>query len=79
MTREKVLSTLQDLLRDQLDNDSIWLSEETTSNDVDNWDSLTNIMLVVAIERHFKIKLSSSEILAWKNVGEMCDSILLKI
>ena len=78
MNNKEVLNQLQEIFHDQLDDESIILTTETTTDDVDDWDSLTHIMLVVAIEKHFKIKFTSNETLSWKNVGEMCESILKK-
>ena len=72
------LDQIQEIFRDQLDDDSLILTDETTANDVEDWDSLTHIMLVVAIEKHFKIKFTSNEILSWKNVGEMIECISKK-
>ena len=79
MNNKEVLNQLQEIFHDQLDDESIILTTETTTDDVDDWDSLTHIMLVVAIEKHFKIKFTSNETLSWKNVGEMCESILIKL
>jgi len=59
-----------------LDEDGILLTASTTANDIEEWDSLTHMQLIVAIEKHFKIKFNSSEVLKFKNVGEMCDRIL---
>jgi acyl carrier protein len=78
MNNEEILSQVQEIFHDQLDDESIVLTHETTANDVDGWDSLTHIMLVVAIEKHFKIKFTSNEILSWKNVGEMINCIVEK-
>ena len=75
---EKVLSELENIFRDILDEDSLNLTRETTANDVDGWDSLTHIQLIVAIEKQFKVKFSSKEILSWKNVGELLDSLKAK-
>jgi len=78
MEKNDILLTVQDIFRDVLDNESIILSEETTANDIEEWDSLTHIQLIVAIEKKLKIKFTSKEILSWKNVGEMLDSIMQK-
>ena len=79
MDKNDVLLKVQEIFRDILDNEDIILSEKTTANDIDEWDSLTHIQLIVAIEKKFKIKFASKEILSWKNVGEMLDSICSKL
>jgi acyl carrier protein len=78
MERNELLTQLQELFRDVLDEENIVLTELTTANDVDGWGSLTHIQLVVAIEKQLKIRFTSKEILSWKNIGEMMDSILSK-
>lgn len=61
------------------DDEDINITRETTSNDIEGWDSLSHVNLVVSVEKHFKIKFRSSEILKWKNVGQMHDSIEEKL
>lgn len=78
MDKKEILLQVQEIFRDILDDEEIVLDEATTANDVEDWDSLTHIQLVVAIEKHFKIKFLSKEILSWKNVGEMVDTIASK-
>jgi len=78
MGNNETLSQVQNIFRDELDNENIVLTEETTANDIEEWDSLTHIMLVVAIEKHFKIKFTSKEILSWKNVFGMIENITSK-
>jgi acyl carrier protein len=79
MERTEILTEIQEIFRDTLDNEEIVLTETTTANDIDEWDSLTHIQLIVAEEKHFKIKFTSKEILSWKNVGEMIESIKTKL
>ena len=79
MTATEILIQINEIFIDILENEAIVLDENTTANDVDDWDSLTHIMIVVAIENHFKIKFSSKEILTWQNIGEMVSSVKNKI
>ncbi|HMG11442.1 MAG TPA: acyl carrier protein [Mucilaginibacter sp.] len=75
MDRNEIFKHVNEVFIDVLDDGNIVLSEETTANDVDDWDSLNHIQLVVAIEKLFKIRFSSKEIQSWKNVGEMISCI----
>lgn len=75
MSQEEILTKVQDVFRDVLDNEEITLTPATTADDVEEWDSLSHIQLIVAIEKAFKIKFNSKEILSWANVGEMIECI----
>ena len=78
MDKNQILEEVQEIFREVLDNEEIVLASETTADDIEVWDSLTHIQLIVAIEKHFKIKFTSKEILSWQNVGEMIDCITMK-
>lgn len=78
MEKQEILSQVEAIFRDILDNEEIVLTNTTTANDVEDWDSLTHIQLIVAIEKHFGVKFTSKEILSWANVGEMIDCIASK-
>jgi acyl carrier protein len=75
----EILKQVNEVFIDILDNPDISLKDETTANDVEEWDSLTHIQLVVAVEKHFKIRFTAKEIQSWKNVGEMINSIQNKM
>jgi acyl carrier protein len=79
MNTAEILTECNKIFIDQLDNSSIVLKQETTASDVEEWDSLTHIQLIVAIEKHFKIRFTTAEIQGFKNVGEMCVVIEKKI
>ena len=79
MEKSEILKQMQDIFIDVLDNDDIVLTEDTTADDIEEWDSLSHIQLVVGIENHFKIKLTSKEIMEYANVGDMADCIKGKI
>ena len=75
MEKNEILKQVTDIFKEVLDNKDVTLNETTTANDIHEWDSLTHIQLVVAIEKHFQLRFSSGEIRNWKNVGEMCLAI----
>ncbi len=76
MNSESVLAIVMEIFRDVLDDESIQLKRETTASDVEEWDSLNHIQLIVAIEKKFKVRFTAQEIRSWKNVGEMCDALV---
>ncbi len=78
MNKDQIIREVQEIFRDVLDSEEIVLANETTADDIEEWDSLTHIQLIVAIEKHFQIRFTSREILSWQNVGEMIDCIASK-
>lgn len=80
MERKEIFSKLNEIFEDVLDLDETpSLTDETTANDIDEWDSLSHIQLVVSIEKAFGIKFSSQDIMNWRTVGDTVDSIFNKI
>jgi acyl carrier protein len=65
------IEDLQPIFRDVLENDDITLSEATVASDVPGWDSMNHIYLVVAIEKHFKVKFTTQQIQRWQCVGDI--------
>ena len=75
MNKEEILKSLNEVFVKVFDNDEIILSESTTADDINDWDSLNHIHLVVAIEKFFKLRFNTSEISSWNNVGDIIISI----
>ena len=78
METEEILHELDTIFRDILKNENITLTPETTAKDVDGWDSLTNMRLITAIEKHYNSRFGLREILKFKHVGDLCASIQAK-
>lgn len=79
MTRETVFTKLTTIFRDIFDDDSIELSDNTTAADIEDWDSLEHINLVLAIEKSFNMKFNIKEVGEMKNVGAMADLLLSRV
>jgi acyl carrier protein len=78
MGKGDILKKVNDIFIDVLEDDDLILTYETTADEVEDWDSLNHIHLVVAVEKAFKIRFTSQEIQSWNNVGEMLDSLISK-
>lgn len=79
MQKEEIIKAAQEVFIDVLEDDYIVLNYNTTADDIEDWDSLNNILLIVEIEKKFKLKFKLEEIHSFKNVGEMCDYIFNKV
>lgn len=76
MTREEVFERLNRVFREVFDDDGIEVTDTTTADDIEDWDSFEHINLVVAIEEEFSFKIPMGKTVTMKNVGEMADLIL---
>jgi len=70
-----MIAEIQDVFRDVFDDDSLVIARETTAADVEQWDSLMHVTLMVHLERHFGVRFNSSEVAGLKNVGELVDLV----
>lgn len=71
MSREEIKNKLTEIFRDVFDNDDIEISDTTTADDIEEWDSLEHITLIAAVEKAFKMRFTMKEVSSMKNVGEM--------
>lgn len=78
MQSVQIYEKLTDIFHNVFDDDSIVVTPKLTAADVDEWDSLSHIRLVLTVEKAFGIKFSASEIGKLKNVGEFADLIQTK-
>ena len=79
MAREEIFEKLNEVFRDVFDDDSIVVTETTTSDDIEDWDSLEHINLIAAVEQEFGMKFNMGQVVTMKNVGEMADIIAAAI
>lgn len=80
MERKEIYSKLNEIFEDVLDLDETPnLSDGTSADDIEEWDSLSHIQLIVAIEKAFGIKFTSLEIMKWANVGDMVNTMQERI
>lgn len=75
MTKKEIYEKLEEVFHDIFDDESIVLKAMTTAEDIEDWDSLEHINLIVAVEKSFGIKFTMGEVTGMKNVGEMADII----
>lgn len=79
MDQEQIFGRLTPIFHEVLDNESIVLSRDLSADEVDEWDSLTHIRLIVAVEQAFQVSFPSMEIADLQNVGDMVDSLQKKL
>lgn len=76
MIREEVYARLNRVFQEVFDDDTIVVNDSTTAGDIEDWDSLEHINLIVAVEAEFSFKIPMGKVVTMKNVGEMVDIIL---
>ncbi len=79
MERKEIFEKLNEIFIDVLDLDECELTDETSANDIEEWDSLSHIQLVFAIQKNFGVKFSSLEIMKWKKIGDLVNSLIEKL
>jgi acyl carrier protein len=75
---KEILQRLNNTFQEVFDDEDLRVSRETTAANVDGWDSLMHVRLILSIEKEFKVRFSSSEVAALKTVGDLADLIAAK-
>lgn len=78
MNKSDVMLRLSSTIKSFFENQDLSITETTTAEDVDEWDSLSHISLIEEIEKTFKVKFALSELMKLQNVGQMADLIVKK-
>ncbi len=78
MSTDAIYAKLTQIFHDVFDDESIIVTPQLTAAEVDEWDSLTHIRLVLAVEKKFGLKFSAAEVGRLKNVGEFVSLIQSK-
>lgn len=76
---DNILQELQEIFRDVLDQPNLVLTRSSSAKNVDDWDSLSHINLVMAIQQHYKIKFALGELQDLNDVGDLIDLIKAKL
>jgi acyl carrier protein len=79
MNEPEIYTTLSSIFHDIFDDDSIRLTPETTANDIEDWNSLTHVSLITAIEARFKIRFKTAELEELHSVGHLVELIERKL
>ena len=75
MRKEEILAKVNEIFREEFDDETLVIQEETTAADVEGWDSLRHLTLIETIEDEFDMRFTMLEVNGMKNVGEMIDII----
>lgn len=79
MDKPQIYSKLTAIFHEVFNNPSIVLSDNLTASDVDNWDSLTHMILISEVEKEFNITFKLKELNKMKNVGALVDIVIEKL
>ena len=75
MTEQEILAAVQEIFRDNFDDDSLVITRDTCADDIEDWDSLEQINLLTAIEKKFNIKFKLADVRGLNDVGDLLDLV----
>lgn len=75
MTHEEIMERLTEVFREVFDDETIYINDSTTADDIEEWDSIEHINLIEAVEKEFSMNFQMRDVSGMKNVGEMAEII----
>lgn len=75
MDKQSIFDAVQQIFRDNFDDEELVITPETCADDIEDWDSLEQINLLTAIEKKFNIKFKLADVRNLKNVGDLLDLV----
>jgi acyl carrier protein len=79
MSREEILSKVKEAFVSVLAHENFKLTDETTADDVDGWESITHMMIITEIEKSFNIKFKLMDLMNMNNIGDLLNTIELEL
>ena len=79
MTKQEIIQKIESIVAASLNHHDFVMKEESKPEEITGWDSLSNAMILTAIEQEFGIKFKFSDMIAWKTIGELADLVAKKI
>ena len=79
MEESSILKEVNSIFIKVFEDPSIQINEQSTTDDVEAWDSLNHIQMITAVEKHFKIRFELNDLLNFANVGDLCKGIQKKL
>lgn len=78
-TIDEILKEMNGIFARVLDSPSVVVTEASTANDVDGWDSLSHALILAEVEKHFGTKFSIRDVVRFQNVGDICRAVQAKL
>ena len=75
MDKNEIFEAVQQIFRDNFDDEELVITRETCADDIEDWDSLEQINLLTAIEKKFGLKFQLADVRGLANVGDLLDLI----
>ena len=79
MEKKEILEKIESIIATSLNHHDFAMTEETKPDEITGWDSMANAMILTAIEQEFCIKFKFSDMIAWRNIGQLADVVIKKL